>query len=190
MNYKILKIILLFVLLFVLYLNLPKNITLDKFEDTKICQSSKRDDSLYMCLNNDICCENNLTDNCFCNNKNITNCYQLKSDCEKRMCNNKKCDICDNLHNNCCNEISKNNSVINDSSKKQTDLYSKKQKMNSDDYMCRMNGKYNKSKCMHICDVTPKCNGFAVSVGGRICSLYEKSPQLFSSENSEYYVKK
>jgi hypothetical protein len=147
----------------------------DAYKD--FCDPSKKDDPSYMCKNLESCCQNVLTENCFCSNDYMKKCGDIKSECLKKF---KNADMCNNLHGDCCTRLTE----ISQDSK-----YKKPKTQTSDDYLCKMNGSYDKELCQQLCDITPQCNGFSVSNDGSICALYEKNNVMHTSVNNKYYQK-
>lgn len=147
----------------------------DAYKD--FCDPSKKDDPSYMCKNLESCCQNILTENCFCSNDYMKKCGDIKKECLKKF---KNPDMCNNLHGDCCTRLTE----ISQDSK-----YKKPKTQTSDDYLCKMNGSYDKELCQQLCDITPQCNGFSVSNDGTICALYEKNNVMHTSVNNKYYQK-
>lgn len=190
-NYFIVKIIIVLMFIFLLYIiiskcnmNNHKSETYETYEnepelaqDSGSCKTEA--DVVDYCINYNSCCSaNSLGKTCLCNHPFVTNCRTNFTNClnnnPNNLSNNDLMTNCINENKTCCNGYNNNLSIKSSA----FTLYPKKNdpviKAN-----CNLTNVSNiDQKCLELCTTTPNCASYSLQTGALVsdygtCSLYD-----------------
>ena len=185
----VLKIILFFMFIFLLYIIILKNSmytnmnmnSREHYEDTTNQEDSgtckTEGDLVDFCINYKSCCGNNpKTKECLCNHPFVQNCRTNFTNCLNNNPNNlSKNDLmnsCKEANKQCCipyNSITYNSKIFNEPIKNEPTIIK----------LCSITSVPNiEQKCMELCATTPNCKAYSLTTGAVVqnygsCSLYD-----------------